>query len=131
MNKQRGTITVAVGEQERPLRFSFDALANLEERLGVKNAVELMGLDFDSFRVLREFFVVGFMDADPNLKEDEARILFRNIDMDLVTLANKLVEGMRAAGLIPEEGEEVDPPQMEEVTPSTGETPREPHTVMD
>lgn len=126
MNKQRGTITVAVGDQERPLRFSFDALANLEERLGVKNAVELLGLDFDSFRILREFFVVGFMDADPSLSEPDARMLFKSIEMNLVELAEKLVEGFRAAGLIPEEGEiveEPDPQTPVEETGSTGEKP--------
>jgi hypothetical protein len=127
MNKQRGYVTIAAGGKDRPLRFSLNAMAELEDALGVSNMVELLGADFNSFRVIRTFIVIGLMDGDKNLSKEDAHEIFRDMDTDIDDIGKALMDALAAAGIIrrPEEGEEAEPgdPPPDGPSDSTGSKP--------
>lgn len=58
VNKQRGYVTIEIGGQEYVLRYDFNALAQLEERLG-QSIVEVLGKGNIGFRFVREALIVG------------------------------------------------------------------------
>jgi hypothetical protein len=125
-NKHRGYVTIAAGGKDRPLRFSLNAMAELEESLSVNNMVDLLGVDFNSFRVIRTFVVTGLMDGNRDLTKDEALELFKDIDDDIDTLGKTLLEALTRAGIVRRveegEGDEAENPPPEQPD-STGSEP--------
>jgi hypothetical protein len=125
-NKHRGYVTIAAGGKDRPLRFSLNAMAELEESLQVNNMIDLLGVDFNSFRVIRTFVVTGLMDGNRSLSKDDALELFKDIDDDIDTLGKVLLEALTRAGIVRriEEGEEKEPENPPQEQPSsTGSEP--------
>jgi len=118
-NKQRGYTTIAAGGKPRPLRFSLNALAELEEKLGVSNMTELLNVDFNSFRTLRTFVVCGLMDGNLDLDEQGALSLFREVEDDISTISAAILEGLKASGVVTEV-EEGDDPSPVKRKPSPG-----------
>jgi hypothetical protein len=126
-NKHRGYVTIAAGGKDRPLRFSLNAMAELEESLMVSNMIDLLSVDFNSFRVIRTFVITGLMDGDRSLSKEDAMELFRDIDDDIDTLGKVLLEALTRAGIIRrsqegEEDEKENPPK-EKPKSSTGSKP--------
>jgi hypothetical protein len=111
-NKQRGYVTIAAGGKPRPLRFSLNALAELEDKLGVKNMTELLSVDFNSFRTLRTFVVVGLMDGDRDLDEQAALSMFREVEDNVEDISRAILDALTASGVVKEADEsEVPPPK--------------------
>ncbi len=97
-NKQRGYVPIEIGGETYQLRYDFNALAQLDQRLG-QSFFKVLGEGNIGFHVIREALVSGL--ANPaNGRGEETRAL-QHLEVAKVDYyIDKIFEGLEAAGLI-------------------------------
>ena len=70
-NPQRGYVEIEVGGRTRQLRYSLNALAELQEELGLKSLNDLLAINLSSFRTLLAFLHRGLEAEEPGLTRAE------------------------------------------------------------
>lgn len=91
-NKQRGFVTIEL-DKERKLRYTLNALAEIEERLGVP--LDELDKVTMGIKQLRVFLWAGLLHEDKNLTEIEVgdMVDFENLEY----VNSKITEAFQAA----------------------------------
>ena len=70
-NKHRGYVDIHIGGKDRQLRYSLNALAELQEELGLNDLNELLAVNLSSFRTLMAFLYWGLQEGTKGPSREE------------------------------------------------------------
>lgn len=106
-NKQRGYIPIEIGGETYQLRYDFNALAQLDQRLG-QSFFKVLSEGNIGFHVIREALIAGL--SNPGNSRGAATKAIQNLDVTRFDYyIDKVFEGLEAAGLIkPKDAEDDD-----------------------
>lgn len=97
-NKQRGYVPIEIGGETYQLRYDFNALAQLDQRLG-QSFFKVLGEGNIGFHVIREALVAGL--ANPANGRGAATRALQHLEVAKIDYyIDKIFEGLEAAGLI-------------------------------
>src|SRR5690606_35225286 len=107
-NRQRGYVSIEIGGETYQLRYDFNALAQLDQRLG-QAFFKMLSEGNIGFHVIREALVAGL--SNPANGRGAATRALRDLEVAKIDYyIDKIFEGLEAAGLIkpsdPESGDE-------------------------
>jgi len=106
-NKQRGYIPIEIGGETYQLRYDFNALAQLDQRLG-QSFFKVLSEGNIGFHVIREALIAGL--SNPANVRGAATKAIQQLEVAKVDYyIDKIFEGLEAAGLIkPKDAEDDD-----------------------
>lgn len=122
-NKHKGEVGFTAGDKEYRLRFSADAICNLEEALDKGlNEIGTMLQAQDKWRMstIRTMFGIAMKDAQPDISDDEIAQTFRSMRAkDALTI---VIQAFSLSMVDPDEGgsEAANPPQPSAQANGTG-----------
>ncbi len=97
-NKHRGYVPIEIGGETYQLRYDFNALAQLDQRLG-QSFFKVLGEGNIGFHVIREALVAGL--ANPANGRGAATRALQHLEVSKIDYyIDKIFEGLEAAGLI-------------------------------
>lgn len=99
----RGCVPIEIGGEDRTLKFDFNALAMLEERLNMPIS-KIFSEEYMGIRAIREALYVGLVHADRRLTPQRVGNMMEPDKFDYY--AEKIVEALTGALGVDEEGEE-------------------------
>src|SRR5690606_28104103 len=108
VNRHRGYVPIEIGGETYQLRYDFNALAQLDQRLG-QSFFKMLSEGNIGFHVIREALVAGL--SNPANGRGAATKALQHLEVAKVDYyIDKIFEGLEAAGLIkpngPENGDE-------------------------
>lgn len=94
-NRHRGGVNVTIGGKERELRYTLNALADLQDRLNLNGMSQFTKVleDMD-FRTLRIMLWAGLIHQDPDLKVEDVGS-WR--DLDIQTAAQSITAALQCS----------------------------------
>jgi len=97
-NKHRGYVPIEIGGETYQLRYDFNALAQLDQRLG-QSFFKVLSEGNIGFHVIREALIAGL--SNPANGRGAATKAIQNLDVTRFDYyIDKVFEGLEAAGLI-------------------------------
>lgn len=97
-NKHRGYVPIEIGGETYQLRYDFNALAQLDQRLG-QSFFKVLSEGNIGFHVIREALVAGL--SNPANGRGAATKALQHLEVAKVDYyIDKIFEGLEAAGLI-------------------------------
>lgn len=103
-NKHRGYVPIEIGGETYQLRYDFNALAQLDQRLG-QSFFRVLGEGNIGFHVIREALIAGL--SNPANGRGAATKALQNLDVTRFDYyIDKVFEGLEASGLIKPNGAE-------------------------
>lgn len=118
-NRHRGYITIELDGEEYALRYDFDALARLDQRLG-QSFFKVLQEGNLGFHVIREALAAGL--ANPANGRGATKALRSLVPGEFDYYVEKVIEGLEAAGILKQADDEGEPtaPKRGKQTASTG-----------
>lgn len=102
-NPQRGTVEVELDGKPHQLRYTLNALAEIENRLGLQSIDEVLtALKGLSMRSLRTLLWAGLLDQRPELSEQDVG----RMDFEFVPVVRAVSEGISSVFDAPPGGPE-------------------------
>jgi len=107
-NRHRGYVPIEIGGETYQLRYDFNALAQLDQRLG-QSFFKVLSEGNIGFHVIREALIAGL--SNPANGRGAATRALQHLEVARIDYyIDKIFEGLEAAGLIrpnnPESGDE-------------------------
>jgi len=97
-NKHRGYVPIEIGGETYQLRYDFNALAQLDQRLG-QSFFKVLSDGNIGFHILREALIAGL--SNPANGRGAATRALRDLEVARIDYyIDKIFEGLEAAGLI-------------------------------
>src|SRR5690606_13073352 len=97
-NRHRGYVPIEIGGETYQLRYDFNALAQLDQRLG-QSFFKVLSERNIGFRVIREALVAGLANSDSG--RGAATKALQHLEVSKIDYyIDKIFEGLEAAGLI-------------------------------
>lgn len=97
-NKHRGYVPIEIGGETYQLRYDFNALAQLDQRLG-QSFFKVLSDGNIGFHVIREALIAGL--SNPANGRGAATRALQHLEVSKVDYyIDKIFEGLEAAGLI-------------------------------
>lgn len=104
--RQRGGVEIEFGGETRTLRLNFNAIALLEERLGM-TIPQILGGQY-GIRVVREALCVGLSQDDRTLNLNKVGRIMDSEPQKITYWMNKVYEALALAMGIPDAAEDSD-----------------------
>ena len=105
-NQHRGYVPIEIGGETYQLRYDFNALAQLDQRLG-QSFVKMLSEGNIGFYVIREALAAGL--SNPANGRGAATKALQHLEVAKVAYyIDKIIEGLEAAGFKPKEAESED-----------------------
>jgi hypothetical protein len=93
-NRHRSIVDIDLGGRERHLRFTLNAFAEAEQRLGLAGMQEVLtSVETLSARTIRTVLRCGLLHEEPDLTEEEVG----SWDFDVTDVIQKLMEAITLA----------------------------------